>query len=53
MLNPQITPAIQQYAEQCEAQRLAQQINDDILSYVEIESDDLEQAEIRFITRGH
>lgn len=40
---------LQRYAEQCEAERLAAQITDDILSYVEIETDDLDWSDVRFV----
>lgn len=48
-----ITLNLTRYAEQCEAERLAAQINQDVLLLVELETDDLDETEIRFITKGH
>lgn len=44
-----ITQTIQNYAEQCEDQRLSRQFTRDALNYVELETDELDETEIRFI----
>lgn len=35
---------IEQYAEQCAADRLARQITDDVLSFAEFDEDELEEV---------
>ncbi len=41
---------LMKYAEQCEAERLALQLSDDVLSYAEIEEDEL--LDLKFVRGG-
>lgn len=45
-----LTPAIQAFAEQCEADRQNRAITQDVLSIVELETNELDETELRVIT---